>query len=52
LGSKTLKALTAINRAYQIIFTDYLDFHFYKDGEFITKIAIAEIENGTIKPHN
>ena len=33
-----------------LIFTDYLDFHFYKDGEFVTKIAIAEIENQTIKP--
>jgi predicted helicase len=33
-----------------LIFTDYLEFHFYKNGEFITKIAIAEIENGTIKP--
>jgi predicted helicase len=33
-----------------LIFTDYMDFHFYKDGEFITKIAIAEIENCTIKP--
>ena len=33
-----------------LIFTDYLDFHFYKDGVFVTKIAIAEIENGTIKP--
>jgi hypothetical protein len=31
-----------------LIFTDYLDFHFYKDGEFVTKIAIAKIENGTI----
>src|SRR5690554_2536587 len=26
-----------------LIFTDYLDFHLYRDGEFITKIAIAEI---------
>lgn len=26
-----------------LIFTDYLDFHFYKNGEFITKIAIAKI---------
>ena len=26
-----------------LIFTDYLDFHFYKDGEFITKIAIATL---------
>ena len=33
-----------------LIFTDYLDFHFYKDGEFVTKIAIAEIENQTIQP--
>ena len=33
-----------------LIFTDYLEFHFYKEGEFITKIAIAEIENGFIKP--
>ena len=24
-----------------LIFTDYMDFHFYKDGEFVTKIAIA-----------
>ncbi len=27
-----------------LIFTDYLDFHFYKDGEFITKIAIASLK--------
>ena len=33
-----------------LIFTDYLDFHFYKDGEFVTKIAIAKIENGAIAP--
>jgi len=32
-----------------LIFTDYLDFHLYIDGEFITKIAIAEItEKGII----
>ncbi len=24
-----------------LIFTDYLDFHLYRDGEFVTKIAIA-----------
>ena len=37
-----------------LIFTDYLDFHLYIDGLFITKIAIAEIQNGTIipLPHN
>jgi len=33
-----------------LIFTDYLDFHLYHDGVFITKIAIAEIQNGTIVP--
>lgn len=33
-----------------LIFTDYLDFHLYIDGNFITKIAIAEIQNGTIVP--
>ena len=26
-----------------IIFTDYLDFHFYKDGQFISSIKIAEL---------
>lgn len=37
-----------------LIFTDYLDFHLYIEGVFITKIAIAEIQNGTIValPHN
>ena len=33
-----------------LIFTDYLDFHFYKNGEFVTKIEIAKIENETIIP--
>lgn len=33
-----------------LIFTDYLDFHLYHDGIFITKIAIAEIQNGKIVP--
>ncbi len=31
-----------------LIFTDYMDFHFYKDGEFVTKIEIAAVENGSI----
>ena len=37
-----------------LIFTDYMDFHFYKDGEFITSISIAHVENGNInaKPEN
>lgn len=41
-----------------LIFTDYLNFHIYQDGEFVTKIAIAEIApspsgragEGSIKP--
>ena len=32
-----------------LIFTDYIDFHLYNDGVFITKIAIAEItEKGIV----
>jgi len=26
-----------------LIFTDYLDFHLYRDGQFVTSIAIAEL---------
>ena len=33
-----------------LIFTDYLDFHLYIDGIFITEISIAEIQNRTIVP--
>ncbi len=33
-----------------LIFTDYLDFHLYRNGEFITKIAVGEVVNGEIKP--
>lgn len=37
-----------------LIFTDYLNFHLYRDGELITKIAIGEITDKGIKPltHN
>lgn len=32
-----------------LIFTDYIDFHLYNDGEFVTKISIAEItEKGIV----
>ena len=31
-----------------IIFTDYLDFHLYRDGQFVTSIAIAALQNGLI----
>jgi len=33
-----------------LIFTDYIDFHLYQDGVFITKIAIAEVIDNQIKP--
>lgn len=33
-----------------LIFTDYISFHFYREGEFITKIAIGEITENEIKP--
>jgi predicted helicase len=43
------------NSLNNLIFTDYLDFHLYVDGVFVTKIAIAEIHpdgnsGGTIVP--
>lgn len=34
------------------IFTDYLDFYLYLDGDFITSIKIGERENGEIIPHS
>jgi len=33
-----------------LIFTDYIDFHLYHDGQYVTKIAIAEVKNGSIVP--
>jgi hypothetical protein len=33
-----------------LLFTDYLSFHLYHDGEFKTKISIAEIHHSKIKP--
>jgi predicted helicase len=33
-----------------LIITDYIDFHFYRDGIFTTKISIGYIDNGFIKP--
>nr|WP_315142344.1 type ISP restriction/modification enzyme [uncultured Flavobacterium sp.] len=52
LGSKTLKEQFERYKLglSNLVFTDYLDFHFYKDGELTTKIAIAKIENGVIIP--
>jgi predicted helicase len=33
-----------------LIITDYLDFHFYKDGSLNTKISIGKVDNGKIIP--
>lgn len=33
-----------------LIFTDYLSFHIYRDGLFITKVTIAEVTDAGIKP--
>lgn len=33
-----------------IIFTDYLDFYLYRDGQFVMKISIGEITDKGIKP--
>jgi len=32
-----------------LIITDYLDFHLYREGEFVTSISIAERDNGSIE---
>jgi predicted helicase len=52
LASKTLKEQFDRYKSglTNLIFTDYMDFHFYKEGEFVTKIAIAKAENGSIVP--
>ncbi len=36
------------NSLNNLIFTDYIDFHLYVDGIFVTKIAIATIQNDKI----
>jgi predicted helicase len=50
LNSKSLKEQFDRYRASltNLIFTDYLDFHFYRDGVFVNSIRIAEISNGAI----
>ncbi len=52
LASKTLKEQFDRYKSglTNLIFTDYMDFHFYKDGEFVTKIAIAKLDTGNIVP--
>lgn len=31
-----------------IVFTDYLDFHLYEDGEFVDSVRIAEVKGGKV----
>jgi predicted helicase len=52
LGNKTLKEQFDRYKSglSNLVFTDYMDFHFYKDGELTTKISIAKLENGAIVP--
>lgn len=33
-----------------IIFTDYIDFHFYRNGEFTTKVSIGELTGKGVVP--
>jgi predicted helicase len=33
-----------------LIFTDYLSFHLYRDGSFVTKVSLAELVSGVITP--
>ena len=35
---------------HNIIFTDYLNFHLYRDGQFIMKVSIGEVTDKGIKP--
>ena len=52
LKSKTLKKQfdRYRNSLDNLIFTDYLDFHLYINGAFVTKVALAELNNGKITP--
>lgn len=52
LESKTYKAQFDRYKAGlpNLIFTDYLDFHFYRNGEFVSKIDIGKLENSSIVP--
>ncbi|MBP6721099.1 MAG: N-6 DNA methylase [Bacteroidia bacterium] len=50
LKSKSLKEQFERYKASltNLVFTDYLDFHFYRDGQLTTTVKIAEIKDGKI----
>jgi len=52
LNSKSLKEQFERYKAglTNLIFTDYLQFNFYKEGTFITSVSLAKIEHGSIVP--
>lgn len=52
LNSKNLKEQFDRYKAglTNLIITDYMNFRFYREGEFVTEIAIAKPEAGTIIP--
>ena len=52
LNSKTLKEQFDRYKGglNNLIITDYLHFKFYREGEFVTEISIATLEEGQIKP--
>ncbi len=52
LSSKSLKEQFDRYKAglSNLIFTDYLDFHFYKEGVLTTSVSLASIEHGSIVP--
>jgi len=52
LKSKTLKEQFERYKAGlpNIIFTDYMDFHFYQHHDFLTSVKIAELREGVIVP--
>ncbi len=52
LYSKTLKEQFDRYKSglSNLIFTDYLDFHFYKDGFFTVGVTIGTIEHGEVVP--
>jgi len=52
MDSKTLKEQfdRYRNGLSNLIITDYLEFRFYKEGEFVTKVQIGRVESGSIVP--
>jgi len=38
------------NSLENLIFTNYLDFHFYKSGQFVTSVSIGEISGKNVLP--